>query len=221
VVLLGDMIKAKTSIRILRHLGIVLIALPEPITTPFGVALVLASRYLSRRLEASLSKRLRETLKHYLAHFKHFKDDADDESSASGRVKRCTQSEEHLIPWQYKGIRSVEDNPHPSLRKSWPDTKGDIVHATSDMQVLSRRYQADDSSKVAAGWSDTSSSIEKVIHHTINIESLSRRFKREDSTKADYDLAYTSDTVEGVVHHSVNMRLLSQRFEKDGVAPVS
>ena len=215
-----DMIKAKTSIKLLRHLGIVLIALPEPIITPFGVALVLASRYLSRRLEASLNKRLRETLKDYLAHFKRFSDDADGESSAPVRVKRYTQSEEHLIPWQYKGSRSVEASPRPSVWQSWHDTRDDIVHNTADMESLSRRYKADDSSKIESDWSGTSSTAEKVIHHTINMESLSRRFKGEDSSGADFNSARTSGTVAGVVQHDVNRRLLSQRYETDGVGPV-
>jgi len=213
VVLLVDMIKAKTSIKLLRHLGIGLIALPEPITTPFGVALVFASRYLSRRLDASLYKRLRETLKHYLPHFKRFGDDADGESSAPGKVKRYTQSEEHLIPWQYKGSRSVEASPRPSVWQSWHDTRDDIVHNTADMESLSRRYKADDSSKIESDWSGTSSTAEKVIHHTINMESLSRRYKADDSSKIESDWSDTSSTAEKVIHHTINMESLSRRFK--------
>jgi len=161
VVLLVDMIKAKTSIQLLRHLGIVLIVLPEVITTPFGVVLVLASRYLSRRLEASLNKRLQETLKYYLAHFKRFSDDADGESSAPSRVKRYTQSEEHLISWQYKGSRSFDATPSPLVWQSWRDTRDDIVHHTVDIESLSRRYGIRDGSKVEPGdshWEVTSGS---------------------------------------------------------------
>ena len=211
-----DMIKAKTSIQLLRHLGIVLIALPEAITTPFGVVLVLASRYLSRRLEASLNKRLQETLKYYLAHFKCFSDDADGESSAPSRVKRYTQSEEHLIPWQYKGSRSFDATLSPSLWQSWRDIRDDIVHHTVDSESLSRRYGIRDGSKVEPGdshWEVASGSTKKLMHHSIDIQMLSRRYKADDSSKIESDWSDASSSAEEVIHHTINMESLSRRYE--------
>ena len=211
-----DMIKAKTSIQLLRHLGIVLIVLPEVITTPFGVVLVLASRYLSRRLEASLNKRLQETLKYYLAHFKRFSDDADGESSAPSRVKRYTQSEEHLISWQYKGSRSFDATPSPLVWQSWRDTRDDIVHHTVDIESLSRRYGIRDGSKVEPGdshWEVTSGSTKKLMHHSIDMQMFSRRYKADDSSKIESDWSDTSSSVEEVIHHTVNMESLSRRYK--------
>lgn len=216
MVLLVDMIKAKTSIQLLRHLGIVLIVLPEVITTPFGVVLVLASRYLSRRLEASLNKRLQETLKYYLAHFKRFSDDADGESSAPSRVKRYTQSEEHLISWQYKGSRSFDATPSPLVWQSWRDTRDDIVHHTVDIESLSRRYGIRDGSKVEPGdshWEVTSGSTKKLMHHSIDMQMFSRRYKADDSSKIESDWSDTSSSVEEVIHHTVNMESLSRRYK--------
>jgi len=213
---LVDMIKAKTSIQLLRHLGIVLIVLPEVITTPFGVVLVLASRYLSRRLEASLNKRLQETLKYYLAHFKRFSDDADGESSAPSRVKRYTQSEEHLISWQYKGSRSFDATPSPSVWQSWRDTRDDIVHHTVDIESLSRRYGIRDGSKVEPGdshWEVTSGSTKKLMHHSIDMQMFSRRYKADDSSKIESDWSDTSSSAEEVIHHTVNMESLSRRYK--------
>jgi len=210
------MIKAKTSIQLLRHLGIVLIVLPEVITTPFGVVLVLASRYLSRRLEASLNKRLQETLKYYLAHFKRFSDDADGESSAPSRVKRYTQSEEHLISWQYKGSRSFDATPSPSVWQSWRDTRDDIVHHTVDIESLSRRYGIRDGSKVEPGdshWEVTSGSTKKLMHHSIDMQMFSRRYKADDSSKIESDWSDTSSSAEEVIHHTVNMESLSRRYK--------
>ena len=211
-----DMIKAKTSIQLLRHLGIVLIVLPEVITTPFGVVLVLASRYLSRRLEASLNKRLQETLKYYLAHFKRFSDDADGESSAPSRVKRYTQSEKHLISWQYKGSRSFDATPSPLVWQSWRDTRDDIVHHTVDIESLSRRYGIRDGSKVEPGdshWEVTSGSTKKLMHHSIDMQMFSRRYKADDSSKIESDWSDTSSSVEEVIHHTVNMESLSRRYK--------
>lgn len=211
-----DMIKAKTSIQLLRHLGIVLIVLPEVITTPFGVVLVLASRYLSRRLEASLNKRLQETLKYYLAHFKRFSDDADGESSAPSRVKRYTQSEKHLISWQYKGSRSFDATPSPLVWQSWRDTRDDIVHHTVDIESLSRRYGIRDGSKVEPGdshWEVTSGSTKKLMHHSIDMQMFSRRYKADDSSKIEPDWSDTSSSAEEVIHHTVNMESLSRRYK--------
>ena len=216
MVLLVDMIKAKTSIQLLRHLGIVLIVLPEVITTPFGVVLVLASRYLSRRLEASLNKRLQETLKYYLAHFKRFSDDADGESSAPSRVKRYTQSEKHLISWQYKGSRSFDATPSPLVWQSWRDTRDDIVHHTVDSESLSRRYGIRDGSKVEPGdshWEVTSGSTKKLMHHSIDMQMFSRRYKADDSSKIESDWSDTSSSAEEVIHHTVNMESLSRRYK--------
>jgi len=210
------MIKAKTSIQFLRHLGIVLIVLPEVITTPFGVVLVLASRYLSRRLEASLNKRLQETLKYYLAHFKRFSDDADGESSAPSRVKRYTQSEKHLISWQYKGSRSFDATPSPLVWQSWRDTRDDIVHHTVDIESLSRRYGIRDGSKVEPGdshWEVTSGSTKKLMHHSIDMQMFSRRYKADDSSKIESDWSDTSSSAEEVIHHTVNMESLSRRYK--------
>ena len=211
-----DMIKAKTSIQLLRHLGIVLIVLPEVITTPFGVVLVLASRYLSRRLEASLNKRLQETIKYYLAHFKRFSDDADGESSAPSRVKRYTQSEKHLISWQYKGSRSFDATPSPLVWQSWRDTRDDIVHHTVDIESLSRRYGIRDGSKVEPGdshWEVTSGSTKKLMHHSIDMQMFSRRYKADDSSKIESDWSDTSSSAEEVIHHTVNMESLSRRYK--------
>jgi hypothetical protein len=217
VVLLANMVKARTRVKFLRRLGIALIFLPELITTPFGVALVLVARHLSRRHEASMNKRLREMVKYYLAYTRHFSDDAVGKSSAPGSVKRYTQSEERPIPQQYTGIRSFEANLAPSVWQNWHDMQGRTVHHTIDMQSPSGRYKAGESFKVESGWSDTSHRTEKVIHHTINMKWLSQRYESVASTVAHSNLARTSGAREGATHHSVNMKLLSQRYNTGNV----
>ena len=215
-----DVIKSRTHIKLLRRLGIALIALPEPFTTPFGVALVLVSRYLSKRREASRNKRLQETVQYYLAHTRRFSGDADSKSIAPGSVKRYTRSEEHLIPRQYTGNCSFEANPAPSVCQSRRDMQNDTIHHTKDMQSLSGRYKAGDNFKVESGWTNTSSRAEKVIHHTINWESLSLRYESQSSVLAYSNWACTSGAIEGVMQHSVNMGLLSQRYKTGSIGQV-
>ena len=106
MLLLSNMTSTRTYVRLLRHLGIALIFAPEPFTTPFGVAFVLVARHLSKRHEASVNNRLRETVQYYLAHTGHFGDYVDGESGAPGPVKRRGLSEERPILGQITGSRS-------------------------------------------------------------------------------------------------------------------
>lgn len=213
------MIKAKTGIKLLRQVGIVLIALPEFITTPLGVALIVTSNYLSRRLEAKVLKRLREKLTHYLAHFRHFSDER--KSSAPEKIEYHALSETHLIPQQHKGSRRTEESLRPSIQQNRHDTGDNIVPHTIDMQMLAHRYQSDESAKVESNHSDTPGSAIAVIHHAINMESLSRRFEDDDSNEADASPARTLGTAQGVVHHAVNMKSLSKRYAADDSTDVS
>lgn len=211
------MIGARTSVKLLMRLGIALIFAPEPFTTPFGVAFVFVARYLSKRREASLNKHLREMVKYYLAHTRHFSDDADGKSSAAGLVKRHIQAKEHAILGQITGSPSFEANLAPSVWQNWHYMRRRTVHHTMDMQSLSGRYKADDSFKVESDWFDTSRRTEKVIHHTINVESLSRRYESAEGAVAHSNWACISSAGEGVAHHSVNMRLLFRRYETGSV----
>jgi hypothetical protein len=206
------MIKVRTRIKFLRRLGITLIALPEPFTTPFGVALVLLSRYLSRRREASRNKRLREMVSYYLAHTKLFSVDANSKYIDFGSVKRYAQSEEHLIPQQYTGSHSFEANLAPSVLQNWHDMRGRTVYHTTDMQSHFPHYKTGESFKVESGWSDTSSRTEKMTHHTINMKRLSQRYEGQNSAVAHSSWARTPYIGKGITPNSVNMRLLPQRY---------
>jgi hypothetical protein len=196
-----------------------LILSPEFITTPFGVALVLVARYLSRRREASQNNRLREMVKYYLAHTGRFSGDADGQSNAPGSVKHHTQSEERLIPQRYLGSRSLESNLAPSALQNWQDMRRRTVHHKTDTQSLSGRYKAGDSFKVESGWSNTSYKAEKVIHHTINTGWLSQCYEGA-SAVAHSNWARASSVGEGVTHHPLNMILLSQRHNTGSVGQV-
>jgi len=211
VLLWGDMIGARTYIRLLRHLGIALIFAPEPFTTPFGVAAILVARHLSRRLETSQNSRLRETVKYYLIHSGRFGDYVDGASSSRRPAKRHGLSDEYPILGQITGNPSFASNTTPSVQQSERDIRGGTIHHTRDMQSLSQRHKAVDS------FSDTSSRAQKVIYHTMDIKSLSRRYESTNSAVAHSSWATTSGTVEGITHHSVNMNLLSQHHKTGSV----
>jgi hypothetical protein len=202
VLLLSNMVNTRTYVRLLRHLGIALIFAPEPFTTPFGVAFILVARHLSRRHEASVNNRLRETVQYYLAHSSLSTHDGDSESGAPGPVKRRGLSEERPILGQIGGNRSFEAT--ASAREGSSDIRDGTANRTTHMQSLSQRYKYGD------GLSDTFTRAKEVIHHTIDLEWLSRRYESANSAVAHSSWTTTSGGAEGVTHHSVNMGPLSQ-----------
>jgi len=204
VLLLSNTINTRTYIRLLRHLGIALIFAPEPFTTPFGVACILAARHLSKRHEASVNNHLRETVQYYLAHTGHLSDYADSASCGPGPSKRPRLSEERPILGQITGSRSFEAK--PSVRSGRQGMQESRTGHTNDMQSPSPRYKYGD------GLCDTSTGSQKVIHHTIDMEWLSRRCESTSIAVAHSSWGTTSGGMEGVTHHSINMGLLSQHY---------
>ena len=209
MLLLSNMGDTRTYVRLLRHLGIALIFAPEPFTTPFGVAFILVSRYLSRRHEATVNNHLRETVQYYLAHTSHFNDSVDDGAAAAGRAKRRGLSEERPILGQITGSRSFEVN--SSVRKGRHDMQEGTAKQTADPQGVPVRCKYDDN------LSDMFSRTQKVIHHTIDLEWLSRRYESTSSAVAHSDWTTTSGGLEEVTRHSVNMGLLSQHYATGSV----
>jgi len=128
------MVNTGTYVRLLRHLGIALIFAPEPFTTPFGVAFILAARHLSKRHDTSLNNRLRETLQYYLAHTSHFGEYADGESGAPAPVKRRGLSEEHPILGQITGSHSF--GPKSAVRQGGRHIQKGTANHTTDMEWL-------------------------------------------------------------------------------------
>jgi hypothetical protein len=174
VVLLSNMINAKSYIRLLRHLGIALIFAPEPFTTPFGVAFVLVARHLSKRREDSVNNRLRETVQYYLAHTGHSNDCADGKSGAPDPVKRRRLSEEQPILGQITGCRSA--GVESSVRQGRRDMQQGTANHTTDMESLSRRYESANGAVARSSWATTSGDVEGITHHSVNMGLLSQYY---------------------------------------------
>ena len=168
--LLSNMVSTGTYVRLLRHLGIALIFAPEPFTTPFGVAFILAARHLSKRHETSLNNRLRETLQYYLAHTSHFGEYADGESGAPAPVKRRGLSEEHPILGQITGSRSF--GAKSSVRQGGRHIQKGTANHSTDMEWLSRRYESANGAVAHSSWATTSDAGEAITHHSIEVGSL-------------------------------------------------
>jgi hypothetical protein len=200
VLFLSGMANTGTYVRLLRHLGIALIFAPEPFTTPFGVACMLAARHLSKRNEASVNYRLREMVQYYLAHASRFTDHPNGEASAPAPVKRRNLRKEHAILGRITGSRVSQAN--CPVRQAKRDIQDGRPSRTASMQSLSRRCKyADDPSCTSIG-------AQKVTHHSVNMERLSRRHQYGNDAVAHSTWATTCGAVEGITRHSANMSLL-------------
>lgn len=198
------MVNTRTYISLLRHLGIALIFAPEPFTTPFGVAFILAARHLSKQHEANVNNHLRETVRYYLAHSSLLTHDSDGKTGMPSLAKRYGLSEQRPILGQITGSRSFAAN--PSVRKVRQGMKDGGASPTPEMETLYRRYTCGNS------LCDTSTGTQKVIHHTMDTGWLSRRYESASTAVAHSSWTTGSGAVEGVTHHTVNMALLSQHY---------
>jgi hypothetical protein len=217
VILLRMMIKTRTSIRILKRVGIALIALPEPFTTPFGVALLLTSRYLSRKVEARQNNRLRETVRHYLAHSGSFDGVVADGPAAPSVIGY--PSAEHAIRCSYAGGGPGTAVAFSTWR-NWQDMQRRTVQPTAWMQGRYTRPRSTNSSKTTGGHPDTSPQAEKAVHHAINVERLSQRYGGADGGAVRSICSNCSRTPgprEAVTHHSINMGSLCERYGTDNI----
>ena len=218
MVLLRMMIKTRTSIRVLKRVGIALIALPEPFTTPFGVALLLTSRYLSRRLEARQNNRLQETVRYYLAHSGRFDDVANEPAAPAS--SGYSSAQRPISRRRAAGGGSGTSIALSSWR-SWQDTRHPTMQTAACVQGRYGPSRFSDSSKMTGGRPYTSPKSEKTVRHAINVERLSQRYGGADGNMVRSictNCSRTPGAREGVIHHSINMGLLCERYGTGNVS---
>lgn len=241
------MIKPRNAVRLMKHLGIVLIAMPEPITTPVGIALSLTAHFLSKRIEAHLYDRLRRTFQNYLAHSKPKSKSKAQSAERKGETEPLStfqQSQQEMADyaasqaamakWRFPhkgtitGAETAFSQPDPKAKYVplvWidgHDTAPKTVHHTVDWKRLSPHYGTITGSKFAPGQSEPEAvpaRVAKIVHHDIDMRELSRLFSSADSGEATVGSAATPEKV--VVRHSFSTEFLARRFETEEPAPPS
>ncbi|HLB27577.1 MAG TPA: hypothetical protein VJK47_00040 [Dehalococcoidales bacterium] len=235
------MTNAKSSVKLLRRAGLVLIALPEAVTTPVGVACLLTARFLSKKIEADLYKRLQGTLQHYLVHSKRPLKDADDNSSDKKPAKRATRNADRLIPIQAEvkpvapiaksSTRSDERlipvqanakaDPTPTSAQSQRQAEVKAIHHNVDMKWLSRRYALagnpiTDAS--APDEQDNHDSGKKSVRHNIDRQTIARRYGITSSPTVKNNATTQEDTpdeAESLILHKIDRQKLAGRFNTE------
>lgn len=148
----------KTNLNFIRCLGIGLVALPEPVTTAFGVALLVAAGYLSRQFDAGPDNLLLETPN---AWFKRSGDHAAGGPGLPGEVRLYRHS--------------LEAN----TSSGWPmaHTAANVARHVVDLPTLCRRYGLNsDGSKAKPKALPNSSANKNLVRHSLDMPALQRRY---------------------------------------------
>lgn len=187
------------GVRFLRHVGMVLIVLPDPVTTILGVVLVFASRYLSRKLEERIYKHLRIAIKQYLSHVKRSHVNNTDskfiETASGGYYIR----HEDLVPRRYEGNRGYIVSSARPGENSWRDTHRCLVSDNRKTQALLSVHTNENSAWNGHRTIQTPDA-EKVIYDYFNMELLCRRYKRAIVEPAK------------PIHHAIDIESLQRRY---------
>jgi hypothetical protein len=206
------MIKAGTLIKFLRRSGIALLFAPEPFTTPFGAALLLAAHYLSRNRDRYLNRRMCEVVKYYLAHTTRVADEGQPKSDSLGLGDRYRGKEQQPFTRQYRpGADFAASFAGAARNGSYAVPPHKAPHIANAAGVPQR---GESGNSLEARWAlpAMSHTGENVVHHTIDIERLSWRYASEAATVAHAGWTGVSGAPEGVTYHSINMRALSERY---------
>ncbi|MGD9116761.1 MAG: hypothetical protein PVJ61_06245 [Dehalococcoidia bacterium] len=148
----------KTNLNFIRCLGIGLVALPEPVTTALGVALLVAAGYLSRQFDAGPDNLLLETPN---AWFKRSGDHAAGGPGLPGEVRLYRHSLE------------------ADTFSGWPmaNTRADVAHHVVDLPTLCRRYGLNSDGSKARPKAPLSSNKLNTVSHRLDLPALQRRYK--------------------------------------------
>ena len=129
----------------LRGVGIALVAMPEPFTTPFGVALLGASLLLARQQEMRRRAYLRHLMKEYIRSYK--------------RLSPGDRYDPESLPFKYKeALYQPEKAPAPRVGSrgySWPDRpklEPEIVRHALDLSRIQRRRDSGGSRRGFEGY---------------------------------------------------------------------
>jgi hypothetical protein len=191
----------RNSINLLRQTGIILIALPEPFTTPLGVACVAAAQYMSKSLEKARLKLLRRERPEKLP--------GDFIYNAEINKNCCNINK--LNYYSYDRGRRHKIAARFQYNRTAMESQGAFYTKPEMGQPVQNNDIKPDSERIARIKAQTATTLKnrlnnriepEAIPHKVNIEALSRRYQHlntissEDNTK--------------IIKCNANMQLLQQ-----------
>ena len=195
--------------RSLRSLGILLIVLPEPFTTPFGIALLCASLCLPGKERVDTYSHLQNFFTAYLKQIRSYDLSAYDEYKALEKVVHHTIR--RGLPYEFKEPEP-EKIIHHVLRRDLPyeykaPEPEKLIHHPLKRDLLFK-YGEQEPEKVIhhalrrdLPYEPKASEPEKIVHHTL---------------KRDLLYKYEQQEPEKVIHHTLNMVKAMKVFASSG-----
>ncbi len=149
--------------KVLRGLGIALIAMPEPFTTPLGVGLLAASWALSRHHDSQRKKYVRHLVTEYLHTYRPFGYGMGSESRTSANLPyREPQPLYHATD---SAAHRAMDHTTPIYAR--PDTEKVVFHSF-DVGRVSKRFDKGGSKKGFEGFWGRQSKLDiGVVYHNL------------------------------------------------------
>ncbi len=235
------------GLRLLKYLGFTLIALPEPFTTPIGVGLIVAARFLAKKRETRVFRHFEKALTGYLNHIRRTEYEMFVGRDLADAV------EHHALDMEL--LSKVYKTPSVPIFRS----PQEIVHHSLNVPQLLQHYGNDIAPKPLVRYSlskyipehTEARPPEKVVRHTLDMDRLSQRygigsqFKPVEAAKAVHRnlwvpaaSGYAYEGTEGshnlsvptsfghvespapgkVEYHVVDMARLSRIYERDNVS---
>lgn len=212
--------KTRLIIKLLRRFSLIMIALPEPITTALGAVLLFFTFYLarafSRIIENSLNLVAKERLTNYLAHYKRLGNSVGNEVEVLVRAERHRE----ILRRQLEQDLSLQAEPHQSLWQSFRDRRRDVLQHNIDMRSLILRYGTGNSFPVKLAESGRMTSVRAGKELTFG--ETARDFFAVDSWGSGSGCSSRSRATETMISHTINRKHLFRRYNcQEKVVPVS
>ena len=150
--------------KLLRGMGIALIAMPEPITTPIGFGLLAAAWVLSRHEQSQKKAYLRHMVTEYLHTYRPFGYGVGSEVKTSASLPYRNPE-----PLYHSGLATTFKPSYPAPCHSQSTSEKVVLHSF-DLGKVSKRYDKGGARRGFEGYWGRQSKLDiGVVHHNLRV----------------------------------------------------
>ena len=150
--------------KLLRGMGIALIAMPEPITTPIGFGLLAAAWVLSRHEQSQKKAYLRHMVTEYLHTYRPFGYGVGSEVKTSASLPYRNPE-----PQYHSGLATTFKPSYPAPYHSQSTAEKVVLHSF-DLGKVSKRYDKGGARRGFEGYWGRQSKLDiGVVHHNLRV----------------------------------------------------
>jgi len=192
----------RTSINLLRQTGIVMLALPEPVTTVVGVGFLAAAQYMSNSLEKARLKLLRRNKAGKLPEDFIYSAEINKNCCNINKLNYYSydRGRRHRIAVRFQYNRTAMESQGPFYNRQETNQPVQINNDKPESERITRiKVQT-----VTVLKERLNNRIEpETVPHKVNIEALSRRYQHLNTENNEHNAK--------IIKCNVNMKLLQQQ----------